>query len=116
MSELHALRAEKHQAIDYVRRILTATEGRIRTPQEESQLEAGMALAERATIAYMAEDNKLSDIAAQRQAQERQYGNMFAGPDTQTRGNTNTTGQALADAIAQVRSNDRPIVEVPLER
>ena len=116
MSELHALRAEKHQAIDYVRRILTSTEGRNRTPYEESQLEQGMILAERATIAYMAEDNKLSDIAAQRQAQERQYGNMFAGNDTQTRGNTNPTGQALADAIAQVRSNDRPIVEVPLER
>ena len=115
MSELHRLRAEKHQAIDYVRRILTSTEGRNRTPYEDSQLEQGMTLAERATIAYMAEDHKLSDIAAQRVAQERQFGNMFAGADTPAR-NSNTTGQALADAIAQVRSNDRPIVEVPLER
>ena len=115
MSELHRLRAEKHQAIDYVRRILTSTEGRNRTPYEEEQLQQGMTLAERATVAYMAEDHKLSDIAAQRVAQERQFGNMFATPSTPAR-NSNTTGQALADAIAQVRSNDRPIVEVPLER
>ena len=115
MSELHRLRADKHQAIDYVRRILASTENRARTPYEESQLEQGMILAERATVAYMAEENKLSDSAAQRQIQERQYGPMTSTPSSTRHGND--FGDAIANAVAEVR-NGRSVayVDYPEQR
>ena len=101
---LQALRAEQYQAAEYVRSIIRATENRERTPYEQNQFDEGMRLVEATTAAYRAADMRISESAALRMAQERQFGNMGAGPDTPRRSGSSTMfGEAIANAIAEVR-------------
>ena len=113
---LQALRAEQHEAAEYVRSIIRATANRDRTPYEQNQFDEGMRLVENTTAAYRAADMRISEAAALRQIQERQFGNTGAGPSTPARLG-NQFGEAIANAVAEVR-NGRSVayVDYPEQR
>ena len=98
---LQALRAEQYEAATYVRSILNATAGRDRSAYEQNQLDEGMRLVENTTAAYRAADLRISEAAALRMAQERQFGPMTSTPSS-TR-NSNDFGEQLHAAIGEVR-------------
>ena len=101
---LQALRAEQYQAAEYVRSIINATAGRERSTHEEQQYQEGFRLVEATSAAYRAADLRISEAAALRQIQERQFGNMGAGPNTPRRSSNGTMfGEAIANAISEVR-------------
>ena len=113
---LQALRAEQYEAATYVRSILNATAGRDRSAYEQNQLDEGFKLVENTTAAYRAADLRISEAAALRQIQERQFGNTGAGPSTPARLG-NQFGEAIANAVAEVR-NGRSVafVDYPEQR
>ena len=113
---LQALRAEQYEAATYVRSILNATAGRDRSAYEQNQLDEGFKLVETTTAAYRAADLRISEAAALRQIQERQFGNTGAGPSTPAR-HGNDFGEAIANAVAEVR-NGRSVayVDYPEQR
>ena len=113
---LQALRAEQYEAATYVRSILNATAGRERSAYEQNQLDEGFKLVENTTAAYRAADLRISEAAALRQIQERQFGNTGAGPSTPARLG-NQFGEAIANAVAEVR-NGRSVayVDYPEQR
>ena len=115
MSSLQALRAEQLEAATYVRSIINATAGRERTPYEQNQYDEGMRLVENCTAAYRAADMRISEAAALRQIQERQFGPMTSTPSSNRLGND--FGEQIANAVAEVR-NGRSIayVDYPEQR